>query len=458
MMAVIKQLFKIKLILIVLLIVSCNSNQEDLLIKKEKSKIVSIDISPQIIYPDSVLLGVLKEAEQFSAKRIDTDMDISMLIDKSNPKKIYVHYMPWFQSKSYDGYWGQHWTMGNKNPDKVNDGLQEIASFYNPLIGAYSSSDPYLQEYHFLLMKLCGVDGVIFDWYGSRDIYDYGLIKQATESFIPKLENIGLGFSIMYEDRVAYLGNDLNPIETVKADFKYIKDIYFTNSNYLKFNDKKYISVFGPHYITDSNDWKSIFSVFDDEEPPFLVSLWGTKAKLGKAFQGEFLWVSEDHIAAKDYYYNTYANHNNITIGSAYPGFSSYYNLGGWTEGMNTWKLPKNNGLTFVESLNSSTKAASDLIQIITWNDFGEGTMIEPTLQFGFDYLKMLQQYTGVKYDENDLKICVRLYKSRQKYRGNNRVMNLLDICYKYSKLKQMNKVDKLLQAIDRYFGNTNYE
>ena len=33
--------------------------------------------------------------------------------------------------------------------------------------------------------------------------------------------------------------------------------------------------------------------------------------------------------------------------------------------------------------------------QIVTWNDFGEGTIIEPTLEFGFDYLVQLAPLTG---------------------------------------------------------------
>ena len=33
--------------------------------------------------------------------------------------------------------------------------------------------------------------------------------------------------------------------------------------------------------------------------------------------------------------------------------------------------------------------------QIVTWNDFGEGTIIEPTLEFGFDYLVRLAPLTG---------------------------------------------------------------
>ena len=34
-------------------------------------------------------------------------------------------------------------------------------------------SDPAVLEYHVLLMKLGGIDGVIVDWYGQDNYYDY---------------------------------------------------------------------------------------------------------------------------------------------------------------------------------------------------------------------------------------------------------------------------------------------
>jgi len=57
--------------------------------------------------------------------------------------------------------------MDHFDPDTVNvSGERQIASWYYPLIGPYDSSDPAVLEYHVLLMKLAGVDGVIVDWYG----------------------------------------------------------------------------------------------------------------------------------------------------------------------------------------------------------------------------------------------------------------------------------------------------
>ncbi|HXU78584.1 MAG TPA: hypothetical protein VN794_18555, partial [Methylomirabilota bacterium] len=91
-------------------------------------------------------------------------------------KAVMVYYMPWFTAKPHSESWGWHWTMDHFNPDQVNAaGQHQIASWYYPLIGPYDSSDPAVLEYHVLLMKLAGVEGVIVDWYGSADFLDYGI-------------------------------------------------------------------------------------------------------------------------------------------------------------------------------------------------------------------------------------------------------------------------------------------
>lgn len=453
---------KLLIILCTLQIISSCQKDEDINEDNDSESLnTPFELPPENkIYSDAVLKKVLEEElnsiEQGKSANSKLNHILGMEIDKSNPKKVYVHYLPWFQSESFDGYWGQHWTMANKNPNITNfDGLNEIASYYNPLIGPYSSSDPDLQEYHFLLMKMAGVDGVIFDWYGSRNTYDYGLIKTATNTFISKLENVDLNFCIMYEDRVANTGLAEEKeaiIDLVKEDFNYIKDVYFKSSNYLEFNNSKLISLFGPQYLTSENEWDKVYEVFSPEDQPSLISLWGTKNLLGRHFKGEFLWVAPDHLLAQDYYYENYAKDNEITIGSTYPGFHSFYEEGGWSDGINNWVLPKENGSTFIESLNNSSYEKADFIQIITWNDFGEGTMIEPTTQFGFKYLKILQEYTGTNYSENDLATVVRLYRARKKYETNDIVMQLLDNSYNYIKQKNIERVNIIIQAINRFY------
>ena len=85
--------------------------------------------------------------------------------------KVYMHYMPWFETPATLGgnNWGYHWKFNNRNPNIVDaTGKRQIASHYYPKIGPYASSDADVIEYHLLLMKLSGVDGVMIDWYGVQ--------------------------------------------------------------------------------------------------------------------------------------------------------------------------------------------------------------------------------------------------------------------------------------------------
>ncbi|WP_103071955.1 glycoside hydrolase family 71/99-like protein [Aquimarina sediminis] len=436
----------------------------------EKDDIISIEeqqveqqSKPEVVqdstYTDAELLKVLEEElDYIELEKQGKIVEASgMEIVKENPKKVYVHYMPWFQSKDFDGYWGQHWTMANQNPDiKDANGNAQIASYYYPLIGPYSSSDPDLHEYHFLMMKLSGVDGVIFDWYGSKDLYDYGLIKQATETFIYTLEDLGMNFSIMYEDRVAQQAKEQSlsatVIEAAQEDFLYINQKYFSSPEYMQYNGKNMLFIFGPQYLNTEAEWNQVFDVLPTTNRPDFLTLWGASNYVGANASGEFLWVDQDHLLAHEHYYNTYQASNKITVGSSYPGFKSFYTEGGWSDGINDWTINLNNGNTFIETLNYNHHELSDFLQIITWNDFGEGTMIEPTQEFGFTYLEYLQEYTGVPHTTQDLQVALDLYHMRKDFKNNEEAQAIIDRAYKYIKQLDMQRADKVLKAIDRFY------
>lgn len=93
-----------------------------------------------------------------AAKPVDTATITTTAkpVTKTNSQKVYVHYMPWFETPqtSDNGKWGQHWTMATQNPDNIqSNGQRQIASYFYPLIGPYASSDPDVIDYHLLLMK-----------------------------------------------------------------------------------------------------------------------------------------------------------------------------------------------------------------------------------------------------------------------------------------------------------------
>ena len=109
---------------------------------------------------------------------------------------ILAHYMPWYTAKPFSDHWGWHWTMNHFDPEKQNDGRREIASRYYPLIGPYDSGDPFVLEYHLLLMKLAGIDGVIADWYGLHEFRDYPTLHRNTTRLLEQCERLKMKFAI----------------------------------------------------------------------------------------------------------------------------------------------------------------------------------------------------------------------------------------------------------------------
>ncbi len=356
-------------------------------------------------------------------------------VQKTNSMKIYVHYMPWFETRetSDNGEWGQHWTMATKNPDNVDEsGKHEIASYYYPLIGPYASNDEDVIEYHLLLMKYCGIDGILIDWYGIIELYDYPLIKRNTEALIDLLDEVGLEFAIVYEDRTINIAfeNEVisDKIVAAKNDMAYLQNNYFSKNEYINISSKPLLLNFGPEAFHSENEWTQVFENLNPK--PCFLMLWYTSNQGGSNATGEYSWVyeSNDHL---DYFYTNQLPKFNVVFGSAYPGFDDFYSEGGWGEGMG-WQIDHKNGVTFEETLDKASKANINYLQLVTWNDFGEGTMIEPTEEFGYDLLEKVQNFAGVTYTGYELEKIYDLYQLRKQFVNEEDNQKLLDQCFYY--------------------------
>jgi hypothetical protein len=372
-------------------------------------------------------------------------------VTKSNAVKLYVHYMPWFETKetSDNGAWGQHWTMATRNPDITDeDGKRQIASYYYPLIGPYASSDKDVIEYHLLLMKYIGADGILVDWYGTIDLYDYPLILKNSEALIDMLDEVGLEFAVVYEDRTITTAFENSAIDDIiaaaKADMAYMQSYYFNEKEYIKINDKPLLLNFGPETFHTETEWTQIFQNLNPK--PCFLMLWYTSAQGGSNASGEYSWVYEDNSHLTNFYVLRLPNID-VALGGAYPGFRDFYAEGGWGTGMG-WQINHNDGETFEETLDISANADIDYLQLITWNDFGEGTMIEPTLEFGFTLLEKVQSFSGVSYDTTELKSIYNLYNLRKQYKDDNQKQKILDQTFYYFVSLQVEKANHLLDSI----------
>lgn len=372
-------------------------------------------------------------------------------VTKTNATKIYMHYMPWFETKESSGnnQWGYHWTMANKNPDNVDaNGHREIASHYYPLIGPYHSGDKDVIENHLLLMKYAGVDGILIDWYGTFDLNDFKALKENSEQIIDMIDEVGLQYAIVYEDR--FLNDIVNaglaPTVTgaAKTDLGYMQSNYFNDDAYIKINNKPLLLNFGPIVLQTPDQWTSAFSNLSTK--PTFLTLWNESAEAGSNASGEYAWVYENNANLNNFYVNNLPNLD-VAMGSAYPGFHDFYAEGG-TSTVIGWTIDHNNGATLDETLSMAQNANLNYLQLITWNDFGEGTMFEPTAEFGYNYIQKVKTFAGVQNTGNVFAEISKLYDLRKEYKGNPDIQKKLDKAFSYFVSMQADKAIALLNEI----------
>ena len=363
-------------------------------------------------------------------------------------KTVMVYYMPWYTAKPYSNDWGWHWTMNHFNPDTVNaSGERQIASWYYPLIGPYDSSDPAVLEYHVLLMKLAGVDGVIVDWYGSANFLDYGINNQATVKLFQFTRKAGLKFSICYEDQTIQHMIDGNYLAAGDAIFHaqqemlYLQTNFFSDASYLRLKGQPVLLNFGPQHFMMSTNWEDIFSVLGaTNQPAFFTEDNRLPVSTG-AFSWPPMWMSQvpgtggvlSGAALKSYLadFDQKAGNWPAFISSAFPRFHDIYQRAGVR---NYWGyLGDRHGDTLRETLSRGMTNSSAIVQVVTWNDFGEGSMVEPTQEYGCRDLGIIQDFrrqyleSDFSRNTNDLTMALRFYNLRRQYLTNIVVSAELD-------------------------------
>ncbi|MFC1996099.1 glycoside hydrolase family 71/99-like protein [Chloroflexota bacterium] len=375
-------------------------------------------------------------------------IDLETQPDPQNRPLILVHYMPWYQTPSGSGYWGWHWTMNHYDPKQIDrDGKSPIASHYYPLTGPYDSGDQNLFEYQVMLMKLSGIDGVIVDWYGFEGFWDDGKINSSTHKLFEQIKKTGLLFAITYEDRTIQLMLE-NGYHKVKDPhvhgqqvMEYLQENWFQEDTYLKVNDRPVMFVFGnPPYYKSNSDWVKLFSVPD--MPPYLITQDGRVVSITES---RYPWppmhlsgggeLSPDTLENYlENFYDQASNWDTMTA-SVFPGFHDIYNEAG--VGPSYGYLDSQDGETLDFTFQKAFAYDPDIIQVVTWNDYGEGTSIEPAVEYGYQYLEMIQDMRKAFIDDEfpftyeDLTILLKIYDLRKEHKGNTRVNTQLDEAFR---------------------------
>ena len=277
-------------------------------------------------------------------------LPIQSLLYAGSTTKIYAHLVGWFGQSN-------HMNVG------------------------YQSDDATQVHRQVTDMMDRGISGVIIDWNGpvSTTINNTAkLMKKEAES-----QNGRFQFAIM-EDAGALSSaastNHCDVTDQIIDDLDTIATQFATSSAYLRINNRPVIFFFSvdTYYI----DWARVASSVSGN-PIFLFrgKSGFTHAQTDGAFQWADLNTSDPfdmELAALDQFYSAaIANPTQVAFASAYAGFND--TLAAWSTNR---FIDQSCGQTWLDTVKEVSKFYSSsnqlsAMQLVTWNDYEEGTAIE---------------------------------------------------------------------------------
>ncbi len=264
-----------------------------------------------------------------------------------------VFYYPWSGGQSEN--W-KHWADHGHNPPKTwfANYAPDYVSGFVPSTELYSAKDPNVIKWQLGLMKKAGIDLIISSWWGQNGFEDQVLDKifkevmSAADNPYPDMK-----FTIYYEKE----GFANVPKSEIISDINYIKNKYGNSSYFYKIDGRPVIFVYNADGggINDAQKWKQV----RDETGIYVVL---------KVFTGY-----KDNLGLADSWHQ-YAPTTSFGIHGSYSAFISP----GYHKGDEAVRLERENFVRFENDVIALKNANVQFKLIETWNEWGEGTGIEP--------------------------------------------------------------------------------
>jgi hypothetical protein len=289
--------------------------------------------------------------------------------------RVAAFYYPWYRTPEVDSYW-DHWDQGGLRPPLT------IASDFYPALGIYSAADPVVMAQHCAWLREAGVGILVSSWWGPGS---------RTDEVVPLL----LDMADRYRLKVAF---HIEPYSG-RSESRLVSDIGYL---YAEYGDHPaFFRTTSPSRWSQDNGPRGLFYVWasryaNNDLPPVEPSYWrGALDQVHGLPDGGVVlsdenassWVDEGHF---DGLYNYgvldidvstgYSWARSVPLGAWYvpgvnPGFSGQ--RVGLPENLTT---PRRDGATYEDRWEAalSTGVEPQLVTITSFNEWHEGTQIEP--------------------------------------------------------------------------------
>lgn len=272
-------------------------------------------------------------------------VDVHSLLYSGADTKVYAHLLLWF---------------GGSNHMNVGYNSDDAAQVHSQITDMISR----------------GINGVIIDWYGANNSID-----DATKLVMAEAEtHPGFTFAIMIDQGAIewYSCSGCSPQQALVADLQYIEQNYFPSPAYMTMEGKPVVTNFNVD-LSYSVDWNAATAALSTQ-PAYLFQ--NNNGFTHVLSDGSYAWVmpttSDYGISYLTSFYQAgMPLTNEQTIGATYKGFND--TLASW--GSNRI-MSQQCGQTWLQTFSDANGLYNSgkqlqAMQLVTWNDYEEGTEIE---------------------------------------------------------------------------------
>lgn len=276
-------------------------------------------------------------------------VDAHSLLYSGADTKVYAHLLLWF---------------GGSNHMNVGYNSNDAGQVHNQITDMISR----------------GINGVIIDWYGANNSID-----DATKLVMAEAEtHPGFTFAIMIDQGAIewYSCSGCSPQQALVADLQYIEQNYFPSSAYMTMQGKPVVTNFNVD-LSYSVDWNAATAALSTQ-PAYLFQ--NNNGFTHVLSDGSYAWVmptTSDYGMSylTSFYQAGMPLTNEQTVGATYKGFND--TLASW--GSNRI-MSQQCGQTWLQTFSDANGLYSSgkqlqAMQLVTWNDYEEGTEIESGIQ-----------------------------------------------------------------------------